>query len=170
MTVHAFSRQTNTSNVSYMGTNNNALTGKNYIFFASLNDKTTVPVIKTLLANVYMEVANIAKARRTLEKIFEHVQTTETQEDLYHFFLWFCLPLPGEVNPASGFTHDPIHCHEVLATKLALDEATVNNIVTQMAQKQCPISVCKGPPDAVLQDDMTPLRKNIHLAYAPTTS
>lgn len=172
MPVHAFSRNTSTSAVEYLGLSSNVLpeTKRNqYIFFASLTGKPDIPLVKTLLSNVYMEPAKVIQARKLLEALISQ-KTSSTMNHYITFSIWFCFPLhlPKSSSVKMNYTHESILQHELLITNQDMDETFINHIITQMAQNGCPIFVSKTNDGKMVEDTLGNVKKSIYLAFTPT--
>lgn len=180
MPVYVFSRKVSDNNTVFLGLakefpksfDANSSNAKNVIFLASIEKSSDIPLVTTLISNIYIDTQKVVYARKYLEALVSKLRTSVEHTptaSFVAFTIWFSFPLPNTSKQVK-LIKEPIYSNEMMLSDVALSDTSINDVVTEMAKKGFPIMAKRienTNDTAVNVDPHQTFREHIHLAYCP---
>lgn len=181
MTVYVYSKNVNENATVCLGPAKafaktfDATSYKHVLFFASVDDPANIPVINTLISNIYIDHTIIVQARKHLETLISQFKKSENEsgKTLTSFNIWFSFRVPYSTNAKTKektkLIREPIHNYEIMLSDANLSDDDINHIVTDMAEKQFPVIAQKLDPLTKIYEEISPyhFRESIYLSFYP---
>lgn len=137
---------------------------KTAVFVASIESSNDIPLVNTLISNIYVDPWIVVQARKCLETLHSQFISRPTSTSLTSFNIWFSFP-PPPLQHSRNLLNESVYNSELLLSDLEMSDSDIELLVADMAQKGFPIIVHKLDSQP---HDYEAYRQKIHLSFYPS--